>query len=105
MDRRTSRDTLGADSLLAKGLAADPGHPWLLSLQAERLVSQGKDKDAREVLKKTLDYAPTFRPAMEVLAGVELRSGNLCGRRGSPSSRCPWRPATRGATTSWPKSF
>jgi len=76
-DRRTPRDTVRADSLLAKGLAVDPGHPWLLLLQARRLVSQGKDKEAREVLVKTLDYAPTFRPAMEDLVGVELRAGNL----------------------------
>jgi tetratricopeptide (TPR) repeat protein len=76
-DRHTSRDTLRADTMILKGLAVDPGHPWLLLAQAKRLSSQGKAKDARDVLVKALDFAPTFRPAMEELAGVELRSGNL----------------------------
>lgn len=77
LDRHTALDTLHADSLVQKGLAVDPGHPWLLLARARRLSSQGKAKEAREILVKALDFAPTFRPAMEELAGVELRAGNL----------------------------
>jgi Flp pilus assembly protein TadD len=76
-DRHTLRDTLRADTLILGGLAVDPGHPWLLLAQARRLNSQGKAKETRDVLVKALDFAPTFRPAMEELAGVELRTGNL----------------------------
>jgi len=76
-DRHTSRDSLRADTLILKGLAVDPGHPWLLLAQAKRLSSQGKAKETRDLLLKSLDFAPTFRPAMEELAGVELRAGNL----------------------------
>ncbi len=75
-DKRTSLDSAKADSLIAKGLAKDPGHPWLLLLQARREAQQGKAKEARETLTKALDFAPTFRIAMEELAGLELRSGD-----------------------------
>jgi len=74
--KRTSSDSLKADTLIVKGLSKDPGHPWLLLLQARRQAQQGKTKDARETLTKALDFAPTFRIAMEELAGIELRSGD-----------------------------
>jgi tetratricopeptide (TPR) repeat protein len=76
-DRRTARDSARADSLVAKGLETDPGHPWLLLAQSRRFQVQGKAKESREILVKILDFAPTFRPAMEDLAGAELRAGNL----------------------------
>lgn len=75
-DKRTAKDSNQADTLIAKGLSKDPGHPWLLLLQARRQAQQGKSKEARETLIKSLDFAPTFRLAMEELASIELRSGD-----------------------------
>ncbi|QQS07381.1 MAG: hypothetical protein IPK50_10880 [Fibrobacterota bacterium] len=76
-EKRTPKDTAAADSLVAKGLALDPGHPWLLLLQARRLMTQGKTKDAHETLIRAIDFAPTFREGIEELASVELKLGNL----------------------------
>lgn len=75
--KRTPLDSAKADTLIAKGLAKDPGHPWLLLLQARRHAQLGRMKDARESLNKALDFAPTFRLAMEELASVELKTGDL----------------------------
>lgn len=77
LETKTPPDTIRADSIVAQGLRLDPGQPWLLLLQARRLIAGGKFKDAREVLTRALDYAPTFRLAMEELSAVELRLGNL----------------------------
>lgn len=74
--KRATSDSSKADSLIAKGLGKDPGHPWLLLLQARRQAQQGKAKEARETLVKALDFAPTFREAMEELASIELRAGD-----------------------------
>ncbi|MEN9306816.1 MAG: Tetratricopeptide repeat [Fibrobacterota bacterium] len=74
--KRTGTDSTKADTLISKGLAKDPGHPWLLLLQARRQAQQGKLKEARETLTKVLDFAPTFRIAMEELAVIELRAGD-----------------------------
>ncbi|HOX51450.1 MAG TPA: hypothetical protein PKY05_08170, partial [Fibrobacteria bacterium] len=76
-EKRTAKDTAQADTLLTRGLSLDPGHPWLLLLQAKRLVGQGKTKEAHEILVKAIDFAPTFREGIEELASVELRLGNL----------------------------
>lgn len=56
-EKRTAADSVKADSLIAKGLSKDPGHPWLLLLQARRQAQQGKTKEARETLTKSLDFA------------------------------------------------
>lgn len=76
-EKRTAKDTVAADTLVIKGIGLDPGQPWLLLLQAKRLMTQGKPKDAREILTKALDFAPTFREGIEELASVELKLGNL----------------------------
>lgn len=75
--KRTGPDSAKADTLIAQGLSKDPGHPWLLLLQARRHAQKNRMKEAREVLVKSLDFAPTFRVAMEELASVELRTGDL----------------------------
>ena len=75
-ERRNGTDSVKADTLIARGLSKDPGHPWLLLLQARRQAQLGKTKEAREILVKALDFAPTFREGMEELAGLELRSGD-----------------------------
>jgi tetratricopeptide (TPR) repeat protein len=70
-------DTVQADSMVARALVRDGGHPWLLLLHAKRLHQSGKSKEAKETLIKALDFAPNFRPAMEELARLELKGGNL----------------------------
>jgi tetratricopeptide (TPR) repeat protein len=75
--KRTGPDSAKADTLIAQGLSKDPGHPWLLLLLARRRAQMGRMKDARETLVKALDFAPTFRLAMEELASVELKTGDL----------------------------
>lgn len=75
--KRTGADSAKADSLIAQGLSKDPGHPWLLLLQARRHAQLGRMKEAKEALVKALDFAPTFRLAMEELASVELKTGDL----------------------------
>lgn len=77
LDSRTAKDSALADTLLANGISQDPGHPWLLLLQARQLFARGKIKETRETLEKALDFAPTFRPAMELMARLEMKSGNL----------------------------
>lgn len=76
LERRTAADSAQSDTAIARGLANDPGHPWLLLLRAQSLESRGKLKEAREILETSLDFAPTFRPAMERLARIEMKSGN-----------------------------
>lgn len=76
-DARTPADSVLADTLVARGLVHDAGHPWLLLLRARTLESRGERKVAQELLEKSLDFAPTFRPAMEALARIEMKSGNL----------------------------
>lgn len=76
-EHRTAGDSATADTLLQRGLNIDPGHPWLLLLRSRRLLAQGKAKESKEFLVKALDFAPTFRQAMEDLSGAELRAGNL----------------------------
>jgi len=76
LSNRTRADSARADTLLAHGLSHDAGHPWLLLLHARSLESRNKRKEAREALEKALDFAPTFRPAMEEMARIEMKSGN-----------------------------
>jgi len=76
LDAATKTDSVAADTLLSKGLARDPGHPWLLLLHSRELEARGKRKDAHEALETALDFAPTFRPAMEQLARLEMKLGN-----------------------------
>ncbi|MCB9496747.1 MAG: tetratricopeptide repeat protein [Fibrobacteria bacterium] len=76
LDTKNTADSLRADTLIQRGLAQDPGHPWLLLFQARRSIQTQALKDAKELLEKALDFAPTFRPAMEELARLELKSGN-----------------------------
>lgn len=76
LEKRTVADSALADTAITRGLATDPGHPWLLLVRAQLLESRGKTKEAREAIEKALDFAPTFRPAMERLARIEMKSGN-----------------------------
>ena len=76
LERRNARDSGLADSAIVHGLAGDPGHPWLLLIHAQLLQQRGKVKDARDALEKALDFAPTFRPAMEQLARLEMKAGS-----------------------------
>lgn len=76
LERRTASDSALADTLVARGLSQDAGHPWLLLLRAIRLEFNGKLKESRETLEKALDFAPTFRDAMERLAHLEMKAGN-----------------------------
>jgi len=77
LDAHTKADSALADTLVSRGLLQDPGHPWLLLLGARSLDFRGERKRAQELLEKSLDFAPTFRPAMEALARIEMKSGNL----------------------------
>lgn len=76
LERRTTKDSLLADSAIGGGLSHDAGHPWLLLLGARALERKGKLKEAREALEKALDFAPTFRAAMDEFARLEMKAGN-----------------------------
>jgi len=74
--KATHSDSVQADALLTRGLAGDPGQPWLLLQSAQCHMAAGQLKEARVLLEKALDFAPDFREAMEELARVELKSEN-----------------------------